>query len=253
MKKRESGNVLFVILITVGLFALLTAAITRDETTTATYKDDESAILATELVQYAQSVKSAIDRVQMRNGCSDDQLSFENDRVDPAIWNYANPRAPADFSCHIFHPNGGGIDYKILRDDYIGNLGDAQNPNATLFAKAKYPLFAGHTYHTRYTTITGGYDADIMMIVSFINYGICQALHNQLDVPFQDHGGEVSQLFFDQPLGPYRRRTVADPVVGGLPAHMHGSYTGCVRQHGAGAASGGYQFYYLLKNNNRGG
>ena len=196
-------------------------------------------------------MKSAIDRVQMRNGCSDDQLSFENDRVDPSIWNYANPRAPDDFSCHIFHPNGGGIDYKILRDDYIGTLGDALNPNATLFAKAKYPLFAGHTYHTGGSV--AGVDGDIMMIITYINYSVCQALHNQLDVPFQDHGGEMSQLFIDQPLGPFKRRTVADAIVGGLPAHMQGSYTGCVRQYGGGASSGGYQFYYVLKNNNRGG
>jgi hypothetical protein len=39
------------------------------------------------------------------NGCTDEQISFENNIVS----GYTNTNAPADYSCHIFHPDGGGL------------------------------------------------------------------------------------------------------------------------------------------------
>lgn len=112
LKDKKEGNVLFIILLCVALFALLSYAVTG--TTRSTGGDtskEQSTLTASEFAQYGTSMESAIQRMRISNGCTDTQISFEN----PIVAGYVNPNAPADGTCHVFKAQGGGLAYRTFK------------------------------------------------------------------------------------------------------------------------------------------
>lgn len=109
---RESGNVLFIILICVALFAALTAAMNQSSRSTSTsmLSDQQARLLATEIIQYGNTLEQAVQRLMLK-GCSETQLDFSND-----VWTthggtviYPTPHASALApDCSVFHPPAGG-------------------------------------------------------------------------------------------------------------------------------------------------
>jgi hypothetical protein len=106
---KEKGNVLFIILIAVALFAALSYAVTQStavsnpdtinrEMTTLNAADDED---------YQSTIKQAVQRLKFSNDCDDAEISYE----EPDGSN-ANLAAPIDQSCHVFRPNGGGVNFR---------------------------------------------------------------------------------------------------------------------------------------------
>ena len=98
-RKAESGNVLFLILIAVALFAALSYAVTQSSRTGGGATDGEANLVnSAQVTQYPASVRTAIVRMII-GGTDVTQLEF-------------NP--PADFSdltqdaFGVFHPDGGG-------------------------------------------------------------------------------------------------------------------------------------------------
>ena len=237
----ENGNVLFIILIAVALFGALSYAVTSSSRGGGKGGNEEQAqLLASELLNYAAALKGAYTRLNLGNGCGDNEISFEINVVDSDIWNYANSRSPDDYSCHMFHPKGGGMHYKVLSEDFIGNLEDANTPTQASFDKARYPLFAGHS-----TFGTGGNDVngDIFMIVSYLNKAVCDAIDNRINVTPEYGTGGV--LFYSHPLGPYPSRSVGG-YVGGLHTKFHSFHYACIKGTFPGETTG-YQFYYVIK------
>lgn len=95
----ESGNVLFLILIAVALFAALSYAVTQSSRTGGGASDGEQNLInSAQVTQYPASVRTAIVRMII-DGVADSQLEF-------------NP--PPDFGdlsqdrFGVFHPDGGG-------------------------------------------------------------------------------------------------------------------------------------------------
>ncbi len=97
-RKGERGNVLFLILIAVALFAALSYAVTQSSRTGGGASDGESNLISSaQITQYPASVRTAIVRMII-NGVATNQLEF-------------NP--PTDFGTltqdrfGVFHPTGG--------------------------------------------------------------------------------------------------------------------------------------------------
>ncbi|MEM9470135.1 MAG: hypothetical protein AAF988_08225 [Pseudomonadota bacterium] len=106
--KAESGNVIVIILLAVGLFAALNYAFTSSSRTSSGFISDAQAeAYASEIIAYGNEVKQAVKRLQLR-GCSDTEISFENNVVS----GYTNSNSPTDNSCHIFDVAGGGLNWK---------------------------------------------------------------------------------------------------------------------------------------------
>lgn len=102
------GNVLFLILLAVALFAALSYAVTQSSRSGGNDISKENIRLAfAEVQQFETSIISAIQRLRLSNGCTLNQISFDND-----VQSYLNSNAPDDNSCHIFHPSGGNIAYR---------------------------------------------------------------------------------------------------------------------------------------------
>lgn len=101
---KQSGNVLFLILIAVALFAALSYAVTKSTSGSGTNVSKEKASLSAGVNDNCTaSVEMAIMRVKQINGCDTAQISYEL----PGGGN-ANPSAPSSKKCHLFHPSGGG-------------------------------------------------------------------------------------------------------------------------------------------------
>jgi hypothetical protein len=112
---KQQGNILFLILIAVALFAALSYAITGSSRSGGdTISKDKAKIAAAEIVQYGTQLEQAVTRLKVINGCSDTQLSFERVPFDGSDTAYLNPNAPLNFKCHVFHPAGGGVSYRDL-------------------------------------------------------------------------------------------------------------------------------------------
>jgi hypothetical protein len=112
---RNSGNVLFLILLAVALFAALSYAVTQSNRSGGNDISDEDArLVASQITQYATLMEQTVTRLRLSNGCRDTQISFAADSDGDGDWYdtgdlYHNPNAPSDFRCHVFHSDGGAI------------------------------------------------------------------------------------------------------------------------------------------------
>ncbi len=103
---KNSGNALFLILIAVALFAALSYAVTQSGRGGGAIDRETLQIEVARVLEYAASMQKAVERMQLINGCSDYDISFEHS----FIAGYEHTPAARD-DCKIFHVDGGGISY----------------------------------------------------------------------------------------------------------------------------------------------
>ena len=130
------GNALFLILIAVALFAALSYAITNSGRGGGGTDREQVALAASQMVQYAGQVATAVTRLRITGGCSDSQISFHYDRNGDGSLDttgddaaFYNPASGTD--CYIFHPDGAGLTYQpppeslmIPAADRVGGEGE---------------------------------------------------------------------------------------------------------------------------------
>jgi len=74
----QKGGAIVWILVMVALFAALTVALNQGTRSgSATISKEQAALAATEILNYGQAMKRAVQTLQI-NGCADTDLSFEN-------------------------------------------------------------------------------------------------------------------------------------------------------------------------------
>lgn len=99
----NQGNVLFLILIAVVIFAALSYAITQSSRGNGNIDEEKQTLDASVLRNCISSVETGKLRVTTVQGCADNEVSYEL----PDGSN-SNPSAPLDQSCHVFTPGQGG-------------------------------------------------------------------------------------------------------------------------------------------------
>lgn len=107
-RRYERGNAFIFILLGIALFAGLAFTISRSmrSQTTTTLSSRDADLAATDIMSYNQALARAVDRVR-RKGCSENDISFEQDN----ILGYEHGAAVPD-KCKIFHPDGGNITWQ---------------------------------------------------------------------------------------------------------------------------------------------
>ena len=107
--RSERGSAFFYILLGVVLFGTLAFTVSRGMRgqQTSAMSERQAELAVSELLDYAQKIEHTVNRLR-RNGCSENEISFDNSFAA----GYSNANSPVDNSCHIFHQNGGGINYK---------------------------------------------------------------------------------------------------------------------------------------------
>ena len=101
--QHQSGNVLFIILIAVALFAALSFAVTQSGRSGIDDGSAEKAELDQAVIDnYLACINAGTMKLQIIRGCT----TFNYD--PPADWGNENK------DCHIFHPEGAGCSYQEL-------------------------------------------------------------------------------------------------------------------------------------------
>lgn len=122
IKGRENGSVIIWILAAIVLLAGLTAAMNQGGRSSSTTLTDQQARLhASEIIQYGNSVKQAVHRLQL-SGISETGLGFDNEVFrNGATNNLFHPPGHnsncTDERCRIFSPGMGGISPRIVSDE----------------------------------------------------------------------------------------------------------------------------------------
>jgi hypothetical protein len=222
--RSENGNALIIILAGVFLFAALMFTFTKSgQKGTGNLTKQQTKIAAQEILSYAQLVEGAVDRVR-RNGCSENEISFEN----AVVSGYSNPNAPNDKSCHIFEPEGGKITYSQPNQRWLDD------------SHSIYQIF-GDVLVTGSARIIGlgTTNTDLLYIVPFIKKEICESINQTLDltgISLTPDDASASKF-----LGQYT--TSATPDLGDDVAALQGKQTFCNRNTDTGDF---YAFTHVL-------
>lgn len=221
---KQSGNVLFLILIAVVLFAALSYAVTQSSRGGGNVNSENVAIAAAQIVQYIASVENGLTRVRVVNGCDIANVSFEH-----ANWSHTNyEHSPVtDDKCKIFHPSGGGVTYQNVPD---GALHSGQSAVSTY---GEYFYSGGIWIYQADDT-----DVDLTMHVPHITEEVCMEIQDKMGVTgaFQAYGSNW--------LGTL---SAANMVYDGGFANQHSWNSS--RQYSCLQLAGSdqlYDFYYVL-------
>lgn len=208
-RAKESGSAIVWILVMIALFAALSYAIsdgTRGGTAQLTAQQADLA--ATEILDYASSIKRAVQELQI-NGCSDTEVSFDNAFVS----GYSHNNAPSDNSCHVFHPNGGGLSYT---KPHINNLDSSQSGNANY----------GDWLTSGSVAITdlNSTDTDLTLYLPYLKSDICSALNKKINItdPIP-----VDSFTADKFIGSYTPSV--DPNIGDDDTKLENQSSFCAR------------------------
>lgn len=119
-KNLQSGNVLFLILIAVALFAALSYAVTSSNRSSGSSKlTEKDKLAASAILNYTVSARTAVMRMVM-SGVPVEQISDKaNGRysVDGSASNYTNNNLCLTDTCRVFAPSGGGVSYQRFRKE----------------------------------------------------------------------------------------------------------------------------------------
>lgn len=105
----QNGNILFIILLAIGLMAALTAAIQQTSRPDGANIDQESLVIRTSEVQrYASELERAVMFI-IGNGISESDIRFAHPQASS---DYGDLSADGDPSDQVFHKDGGGASYR---------------------------------------------------------------------------------------------------------------------------------------------
>lgn len=232
----ERGNILFLILLAVVLFAALSYAVTQSMRGGDNDATKENAdLMAAQIIQYATNVEQAILRMRLSNNCSDTQISFQNDIVT----GYTNGAAPA--SCRVFDANGGGLAWETPP---AKALVDVATANALGRAGVGYGAYSISSQ----TSLTGigladtgnsGVGKDLLLGLPYVSDAVCAAVNKQLGL------GTVAACAGYYPVGdPNAKFKGTYFSGGGYAAGMAtpGARSGCV----PGSSYTGNSFFHVI-------
>lgn len=157
----QSGNVLFLILIAVALFAALSYAVTQSTRSGGGSAGRETSLLnSASMTQYPAGLRTSLIRMVL-NGTSVDNLEF-------------NP--PSDFAnlsannVGVFHPEGGGGVYQNAPGELMagGNLGTW--------------IFNAHWSIPDIGTVTAGDGNDIIAFLPGVTRDVCESINDRVNI-----------------------------------------------------------------------
>lgn len=181
-RHNQSGNILFLILIAVALFAAISYVVTDSSRGGGRGAEREKArMMAADIYNQATAVQAGITRLIAR-GCGLDRINFGND-LDAL---HDNPGAPSDGSCDVFRPAGAGV---------AAREGDRDiGPDIRFY-------YSGASAFTNIGSTCASSDcADLALVVRDIGGALCEALNAM-------NGWNISSAMLPtdtQPVCPYK-------------------------------------------------
>ncbi|MBU0800062.1 MAG: hypothetical protein KKA05_03580 [Alphaproteobacteria bacterium] len=222
----ESGNVLFLILIAVALFAALSYAVTSTTRTTDNRGDQTDGITAAALVQYPAGVRTAIMRMII-NGVAVEDLEFNQ----PAGFDDLTSNDVA-----VFHPDGGNATYQSPTTEAISNPAAAE-----WYFNAAFEI--DNIGSEQPNEFSGN---DIIAFLPGVREGICRHINRRmgLDGPIPNSNADLSAAYttaMDHDYVVPATETILGAEGGNGTDSLTGQPFGCFRN-----AGGDYVYYHVL-------
>jgi hypothetical protein len=230
---KESGNAMVFVLVALVLFVTLVMTFTKDsQQGTSALTKQQAKIYASEILEYAKKVDNAVNRVRAKNGCSENELNFDNSEVT----GYTNTDAPTDDSCDIFDDDGGKISYKTPETSWLDTSQSAQTSYQEW-------VFTGDNYVPDVGTNTSESGNELALIIMYLNQQTCIEINNYLDVSNSGglppaEGNNISLTKFQGSFG-------SSPAVI-YDANPGDDPSACLTASDTTPASGTYFFYHSL-------
>lgn len=168
MRCSESGNVLFYILIGVGLLAGLSYAVSRSSRGGAeSVSKEHSKIVATEILEYGDILATAVSQVRLR-GVNKADISFENNIID----DYENPNCEEN-SCKVFDIDGGGVRYIVPKEEWLDSAYSTEERYQELYFNASSKA------------LDKGLDSksELIVFIPYIKKSVCRGINMLLGIP----------------------------------------------------------------------
>lgn len=229
----ENGSIIFWILIMIALLAALYYTFSNGFRAGENQLSKEKVDLyATEILDYAQSIKQAVQTLQI-NGCDETEISFENNISSDS---YVNPNAPSDKSCHVFNPNGGGLTYITPNKNYLNN-----NYSAITLSGGMYGDYRFNGKKT--IDQIGSTEPELIFIANFINKDVCMKINDKMGV--SNNSEDAPDDTVSTSGGPFSGTygtPLADPLGDDVNGYLTGKTTACWKN----SSNNVYQFYQVL-------
>jgi hypothetical protein len=228
---QESGNVLFIILIAVILFAALSYAVSSSNRGTNSNANKEIGITdASEIIQHANSINVAMQRLRIAEGCDYEAIDFNDAFGNPN--DYPGP-------CNVFDFNNGGA---LPYNKYPNNTHE-------IFSDSDDPPYPGKrmAFYNSMRILGIGIDgrSDTVLYYFNIDKNLCQGINDlagvegdimEEDTPYEGGWSNpiISSLSTNQNL-----------TIGNMATNLVGKNFGCYMAARAGTDMG-YHIYYVL-------
>ncbi len=169
-RRSESGNVLFLILIAVVLFAALSYAVTQSTRSGGGDASSETNLVnSAQITQYPASIKTAITRMNVSLSISPDLLEFNTPATLAAL---------TDPTYGVFHPSGGGGTYAQAPNDVMVSAGT--NPTGIWKFNSENEVHNIGTSAGAATSTVG--TADVIAFLPDIKKAICDKINSELGI-----------------------------------------------------------------------
>ena len=171
---KQRGNVLFLILIAVALFAALSYAVTQSSNPAGNNASKEQAdLIAAQIVQSAAGIKFAYDRLNISGRY--DQIHFDDSADNPAGTVYNGTASPGTGrTIGIFNPINGLAPPNIPEAAYSSTFGLANA--AFLYVPAEVDSDANGTAEND----VGTNEVDVLLRYAVLTEGVCSSINRRL-------------------------------------------------------------------------
>ncbi|MCK5285037.1 MAG: hypothetical protein KAJ86_05565 [Alphaproteobacteria bacterium] len=234
----ERGNVLFLILIAVALFAALSYAVTQSTRTGGGSGDNETALISSaQLTQYPASLRTAIVRMII-GGVNIGDLEFNT----PA--NFSNCTTGNKYC--VFHPSGGGATYATAPADMMASTGG--NTAGTWYFNGENQIHLLGTSSGDETPVLA--NVDLIAFLPGISLTLCSRINEELGLPISppvdggiDYATQMINTDGSTPTGLCSACGLGE-TIGSDTASLDGQPFGCFIEDGG--ANDVYVYYHVL-------
>lgn len=238
--RNSRGNILFLILIAVALFAALSYAVTKSTSGSSGGIDREKAkLVAAELMQYAISVEVAIQRQVLSGKTTFNELCFMDANIPGTHFYNAGTCTAGTNEDRVFHSEGGGVNYLVPDPTWL----DSQYSAHGQYGRINY------TGTLRIIDVGTG-ENDLMMGLHHVKPEICKEINEAVGLPFPAPGDymccgwDAARHFRGDSDGDWGTAG-ASGGFGDQDAVYRGNRTGCVLETDANPDA--YFFYHVLQ------
>ncbi len=238
-RREEQGNVLFLILIAVALFAALSYAVTQSSRSGGGDAGQEANLInSSQLIQYPAAVRTSVVRMVIA-GISSSELDF----MYPSDAEY-NDESNVQDRFKVFHPGGGGATYAAANPDVI----DSGTGEWVFNGENQIDLIG-----TTKAVMTSS-EADIIAFLPHISEEICRRVNVELGIASKISDAIPTVTGVDYTLNKEYEggsRGLCDggcggtigTAGGGVDHTLDGQPYGCFED---GASAGTYVYYHVL-------